>query len=172
MKGIFIIGLCCLVLSCPARAQTVSTPFEKKLVKAVKELNCPSPDQRDPVGVNAILVKENATGKMAVVLKAVIAPGWHLYSFVPADQPYITTQCTLKLPPGITAVGEWEKTSAQPSGTDRGVWIWEREVVFIQRLRWEKKEANGIIQTGFSYQTCDLRQCLPPAERSFNLNIK
>ncbi|MHA4811811.1 protein-disulfide reductase DsbD domain-containing protein [Flavitalea flava] len=170
MKRIFKIWVCYLIITCPARAQTVGSSFDKQLAKAVKELNCPLTDQHDPVGTNAVLIKENSTGKMAIVIKAVIAPGWHLYSFVPADKPYITTQCTLKLPPGITTVGDWEKTSAQASGTDRGVLIWEREAVFVLRLRSEKRDAKGTIQVGLSYQTCDLRQCLPPAERSFNLN--
>jgi hypothetical protein len=171
MKWILTILIYCLTLTYPVKAQTVSSPFDKQVAKGIKELNCPMPDERDPVTINAVLIKETATGKMAVVIKALIAPGWHLYSFVPSDKPYITTECLMKLPPGITAVGGWEKTRPLVSGTDRGVLIWEREVIFVQRLKSEKKDTKGIIQTGLSYQTCDLRQCLPPTEKSFDLEF-
>lgn len=117
---------------------------------------------------------------MAVIVKTSIMSGWHLYAFVPSNLPYITTECLLELPDGLTAVGEWQKTSATPSATDAGVLIWENEAVFVRKVRAAGAGAGqstavqlrtGQLKAGLSYQTCDLRQCLPPAEKWFQLTF-
>lgn len=151
-------------------AQPGKSSFEKQLASGIKALECLLPDEREPIKINAVLIKEKGTDKMAVVIKALIAPRWHLYAFVPSDMPYLPTRCLLKLPAGVTAVGDWEKTRPMSSGIGPGVLVWEQEVVFVQRLRADVSGMKGVIQAGLSYQTCDLRQCLPPAEKWFNLN--
>jgi len=170
VKAIFKILLGCLVWTYPGKGQPGKSLFEKQLASGIKELGCSLPDEQEPVKINAVLIKEKGTDKMAVVIKALIAPGWHLYAFVPSNMPYIPTQCLLKLPEGITAVSDWEKTKPMSSGIAAGVLVWEQEVVFVRRLKVEKSDMKGVIEAGLSYQTCDLRQCLPPAEKWFNLN--
>jgi DsbC/DsbD-like thiol-disulfide interchange protein len=142
--------------------------FDKMIAGSIKALPCSAPDEQAPVTVNTALVKLPASGQMAVIIKARMAPGWHLYAYVPSDMPYIRTECLLELSPGVTAVGGWQKSRAIPSGTDRGVLLWEQEVVFVQRLRLGKNN-KGRLRAGLSYQVCDLRQCLPPADKWFDL---
>jgi len=171
VKSIFKILTGCLLWGYSVKAQPARTSFDKKLASGIKELSCALPDERDPVSINAVLIKEKGTGKMAIVIKAMIAPGWHLYCFVPSDMPYIPAECLLKLPAGVTAVGGWEKSRPMASGTDRGVLIWEGETVFVQRLKSGNSDMKGVIQTGLSYQSCNLRQCLPPADKLFDLEF-
>lgn len=176
---------CCLLAGClllhhPVKAQPAKTPFDKKIDSTVKALPCPAPSEQMPVTMNAALVKDPVSGEMAVLIKALIAPGWHLYAYVPSDMPYIKTECLLDLPPGLTAAGGWQKSPSSPSATDQGVFIWEKEAIFVQRLQPGKTDTGkmdtgkmdkGRLRTGLSYQTCDLRQCLPPAEKWFELEF-
>ena len=161
----------CLVWVYSAEAQSARSSFDKQLASGIKELSCPLPDEQEPISINAVLIKEKTTGKMAIVIKALIAPGWHLYCFVPSNMPYIPTECILKLPAGVTAVSGWEQTRPMASGTGPGVLVWEQEVVFVRRLKSDRSDQKGIIQAGLSYQTCDLRQCLPPAEKLFDMEF-
>ena len=171
MKRFAVFLVAGLVMYHPAAAQQDSAAFELRLKTAIAGLTCTSPDQRDPVSVNAVLIKDSVSGKMAVIIKTLIAPGWHLYAFVPSNLPYITTECVEKLPAGLTPAGNWQKSPSNISGTDPGVMIWEHEAVFVRRLRSDIQQAKGVLQAGLAYQTCDLRQCLPPKEKWFDLKF-
>lgn len=171
MKGITVFLVASLIMYHSVNAQQDSAAFELRLKTAIAELTCTSPDQRDPVSVNAVLIKDSVSGRIAVIIKALITPGWHLYAFVPSNLPYITTECVEKLPAGLTQAGSWQKSPSNVSGTDPGVMIWEHEAVFVRRLKSDNQRAKGILQAGLAYQTCDLRQCLPPKEKWFDLKF-
>ena len=158
-----------LLLSFSSHAQTAGKgTFDKMIERSIKALSCPAPDERQPVTINTALVKLAADGDMAVIIKARMAAGWHLYAYVPSNLPYIPTECLLELSADVKAIGGWQKSRAIPSGTDRGVLLWEREAVFVQRLRLGKN-SEGRVKAGLSYQACDFRQCLPPADKWFDL---
>jgi len=161
--GLFIV--CSLAGLC-ANAQST---FDKKIAAEVKQLECTAPDNENPVTLNAKLVLEKDS--IAVIVKVQMATGWHIYQYVPSTMPYIPIEHILKLPKGLEAVGKWEASKPFPSANDPGVLIYENNAVFIHKV-FRKAAAIDIIQAGLYYQTCDLRQCLPPVEKIFQLKVQ
>lgn len=155
---ILVTGLC-------AKAQSA---FDKKIADAVKQLNCMAPSAEEPVTLNAGIVAERDS--LAVFIKVLMAPGWHIYQFVPAHLPYIVTEPILKLSEGIKAVGKWETSKPSAYSNDPGVLIHETEAWFVQKTM-RQPDAKGVMQAGLYYQTCDLNQCLPPVEKTLELKI-
>jgi hypothetical protein len=141
--------------------------FDKKIAQTAKQLTCVQPDEKNPVTLNAQLVTEGDS--LAIIVKATIAPGWHIYAYVPQTEPYIMIDPILKLPENIKAIGEWKKTEPEASSIDKGVLIYENEAVFIHKAVKLTNAPGGLIKTGLYYQTCNLRQCLPPDEKTFEL---
>ena len=142
--------------------------FEAKITQTARHLTCPQPDEANPVTLNAQLVSEGDS--IAIIVKALVAPGWHIYAYVPPTQPYIAIDQILRLPENVKAVGEWKKTEPQTSSDDPGVLIYEDEAVFIHKaVKRSDVKSSGVIKAGLYYQTCDLRQCLPPEEKTFEL---
>ena len=147
--------------------------LDRKIAAAGKVLRCGRPDEGHPVLVGAMLVSEGDS--IGVIVKAVLAPGWHIYDYVPPSLPYIPIETILKLPPTIRAVGGWVKSQATASASDPGVLIYEGEAVFVHKaVRVSERSAvagGGIIQTGLYYQTCNMRQCLQPVEKTIELTF-
>lgn len=162
-----IIGFFLLILSTGLCVKAQSA-FDKKIADAVTRLSCNEPDAEEPVTLNAGVVAEGDS--LAVIIKVLMAPGWHIYKFVPANLPYIVTEPILKLPEGIKAVGKWESSKASTYSNDPGVLIHENKAWFVQKVV-RQPDALGIIQAGLYYQTCDLSQCLPPVEKILDLKV-
>ena len=164
-----IIGLILFFLS-TGLCVCAQSSFDRKIMEAVKQMKCADPSNEQPVTLNAGLIEEKDS--MAVIVKAQLAPGWHVYQYVPASMPYIPIDHILKLPEGIKAVGKWNESSPFPSADDKGVLIYENEAWFVQKLiRLAAVQPGTIIQVGLYYQTCDLHQCLPPVEWVLNLKM-
>ncbi|MDR6784499.1 DsbC/DsbD-like thiol-disulfide interchange protein [Pedobacter africanus] len=155
-----------MIFSLAGLCANAQSAFDKKIAAAVKQLECTAPDQEVPVTLNAKLLTEQDS--MAVIVKVKMAAGWHIYQYVPSTMPYIPIEHVLKLPEGLEPAGKWERSKPSPSANDPGVLIYENEAVFIHKL-FRKAKTTGIIQAGLYYQTCDLRQCLPPVEKVFDL---
>jgi len=151
-------------------AQDHKALFGDRIKNAANELQCPVPDEQDPVSVNAVIVRGENEGELAVVIKATMAAGWHIYAYVPDDQPYIVTEMILRLPGSVSKTGEWIKSPASPSSTDRGVLNYEKEAVFYCLLISESSD-SGILQAGILYQACNERQCLPPREKLIDIRL-
>lgn len=161
MKFIF------LALLFPVVSASAQSGFDVKIMEAAKHIACPQPDERTPVTLNAQSVNEGDS--VAIIVKVSIAPGWHIYAYVPSTQPYIAIDHILQLPENVRTVGEWKKTEPEVSSSDPGVLIYKDEAVFIHKAVKLPRGAGGLIKAGLYYQTCDLRQCLPPKERTFDL---
>lgn len=149
-------------------AQDATTSFSKQIATAAYSLQCKPPVETDPVSINAVLVKDNNSDSAAVIIKAELYPGWHIYAYVPPDKPYITTEQLLHLPQGVKAVGQWQKSPPQTLETDAGVFVYEVEAIFTQKML-VPKGSSGTIEAGLSYQTCDIHQCMPPVEKTVKL---
>lgn len=163
MKGFVI-----MMMLLPALYANAQSSLDTKVAAAAKQLKCATPDEEKPVTLNAQLIKEGDS--IAVIVKVQMAPGWHIYQYVPSSQPYIQIEHILKVPENLRAVGEWEKTKATSSASDPGVLIYEEEAVFIHKaLKLSDGKADDVVKAGLYYQTCNLRQCLPPAEEIFDL---
>lgn len=162
MRRIFFLTLC-LIGWASARAQ-----LNVKIAKVVKDLNCPLPGEQNPVTLNAALVSDKDS--LAIVVKVSLAPGWHIYEYVPDNMPYIAIERILQLPVKVKTVGSWIKTEPATSANDPGVLIYENEAVFIHKaVKSKVAKSGGMIKAGLYYQTCNLRQCLQPKEETFEL---
>ena len=165
MKGLL------LILMLPVFSAHAQQSFEKKISEAARTLLCDPPDEKHPVTLKAKLVIEKDS--VAVIVKAALAPGWHVYQFVPSSLPYIPIEHVLQFPETLTAVGTWIRTDPMTSVDDPGVLIYEKEAVFIHKaVRKEAGKAKGFVRAGLYYQTCNLNQCLPPVEEVFELDME
>jgi DsbC/DsbD-like thiol-disulfide interchange protein len=148
-----------------------SVIFRSEVEKIVGSLM--TPDDEYPVSVNSVLVKDTNSDFMAVVIKARIAEGWHIYSSVPATHHYIVTELTLELPMGVEKIGEWLNPLSKESTKEKGVYIYENQVVFIHYLKTkEGVNMEGSIKAGIDYQCCDSSMCNPPQTKLFKLSIR
>jgi DsbC/DsbD-like thiol-disulfide interchange protein len=139
-----------------------------KIREATNHLNCSQADEHEPVTLNAQLVIEGDS--IAIIVKVILAPGWHIYAYVPSTLPYIAIDQIIHLPPNLKAVGEWEKSEPETSSDDPGVLIYQNKAVFIHKaVRRSHAMEAGVIKAGLYYQTCNLRQCLPPKEKIVEL---
>jgi len=158
-----------LLMLMPVLSASAQSKLDIKAKDAVYHLACPQPDERNPVSVNVQAVSEGDS--MAIIVKALMAPGWHIYAYVPSTQPYIAIEQILRLPENIKAVGEWKKTDPEGSSDDPGVLVYVHEAVFIHKaVKLPAMKTNGVIKDGLYYQNCNLRQCLPPKEKIFELS--
>ncbi|WP_298709924.1 protein-disulfide reductase DsbD domain-containing protein [Chitinophaga sp.] len=156
-----------LLLLLPAAAFCQSR-FDEKIRKEAAALKCPPPEEARPVTVNAMLVTDNDS--LAVVVKTAILPGWHIYAFVPDNQPYIQLDPILEAPASLRKAGAWIKSEPMPSMTDPGVLIYEDQALFVQKFARTDK-AGGKIKAGLYFQCCDIKQCLPPDETTVQLTF-
>ena len=164
MKAIIILILF------PVVFVNAQSKFDIKINEAEKQLACAIPDERNPVTINAQLVTDGDS--IAVIIKTSLAPGWHIYQYVPSTLPYIPIDHILEIPGHIKKVGTWIKSRPMTSVNDPGVLIYEHAAIFMHKLaRMPGDKQGGIIQAGLYYQTCNLKQCLPPDEKTFELKI-
>lgn len=150
-------------------AQTLDNSFDKRIAKTADSLVCAEPDEEKPVTLSAKLVADFGGDSIAVILKVMMAPGWHIYAYVPENMPYILAECLLEPDANAKQVGTWIKSVPQASTTDKGVLIYENVAMFTHKLKKTSKLVKGKISTGLYYQTCNLQQCLPPVEAKIEL---
>lgn len=167
MKWTLLIA--CLLQVSLVRAQSAKPNFGQKIDNAVRTLICIDPDEQNPVSLNTQLVGIEGSDSIAVIVKIRIAPGWHIYAYVPATMPYVATECIVKPDANAKVAGSWEKSTPFATVREHGVLIYENEAVFIQRLTKASNTTTGTINAGLYYQTCNLRQCLPPVEKVMEL---
>lgn len=164
MKAVF------LALLFSALCAGAQSKLDVKIRETARLLSCPQPDEQNPVTLNAQSVREGDS--IAIIVKALMAPGWHIYAYVPPTQPYIAIDQILRLPENIRAVGDWKKTQPSASADDPGVLIYEQEAVFIHKaVKLSAAPSEEVIRAGLYYQTCNLRQCLPPEEKVFEIKF-
>jgi hypothetical protein len=162
MKAVFIL------LLFPVLLVNAQTRFDAKINEAAKQLTCAIPDERNPVTLNAKLIFDGDS--IAVIVKTSIAHGWHIYQYVPATLPYIPIDHILEFPLNLKKSGGWIRSRPMSSVNDPGVLIYEQSAIFIHKLvKVPSTQEDGVIRTGLYYQTCNLKQCLPPAEKIFEL---
>ncbi|WP_341838649.1 protein-disulfide reductase DsbD domain-containing protein [Chitinophaga pollutisoli] len=107
---------------------------------------------------------------LAVIVKTEILPGWHIYAFVPENQPYIQLDPILDAPASLRKAGAWIKSKPMASVNDPGVLIYENHALFVQKFARTDK-TSGKIKAGLYFQCCDIKQCLPPDERTVELEF-
>ena len=102
---------------------------------------------------------------VTLIIRARIAPGWHIYGLGASSGPNQPTQIELTLPRDIAANGEWECTAPVSQVTSMGlVSVYSSEVTFSQQLKVSALEQRGVdsITCEFHYQACNHVRCLSP----------
>jgi hypothetical protein len=140
--------------------EKVKAEFRKKVKEAANELYVTKPYELAPVNVNARTVWSDDKKHMAVIIKAEVLDNWHIYAFVPPDQPYIVSELRLKETKGLIPVTDWEKPVSYPY--DEGVLVYKGSLLFIRYFTVTKDFLYESVEAGLYYQTCDMKQCLPP----------
>jgi hypothetical protein len=162
MKALLLVSV--LFAAAPIRAQS---KLDLKIGERAKQMSCPAPSEEDPVTLNVRSIVEGDS--IGIVMKVALAPGWHIYAYVPPTLPYIPIDQILQLPENVKGAGEWKKTEPQGSAEDPGVLMYENEAVFTRKAVKLSRGETGVIKAGLYYQTCNLRQCLPPREKTFDV---
>lgn len=152
-----------------AQQKTIKPDLKKEVETVSSELSTSPTNPMDPVAVNATLVWSKDKTQVAIILKANIADGWHIYAYVPETQPYIASKLELELPIGINTIGEWEKPYSEPYGDD--IYVYHDTPIFVQYCSVGNFTKGSEINCGLFYQTCDLRKCFPPQTKSKTLKL-
>ena len=164
LSGLFI---CFVLIGLCGSAQST---LDKKISALIEQLACAEPDEITPVTLNAGVLTE--MDSVAFVVKLKLASGWHIYGYVPPTMPYINMEPILKLPEGLQGVGDWKKSQLSPSVNDPGVMIYENKAWLVHKaVHLKGIEIKGPVEVGLYYQACNLQQCLPPTEKTFELKV-
>lgn len=140
----------------------------------IAALTVPEPSKSDPVSVaSAVFPAQVRAGQRAVVVvKVRMAPGWHIYAYVPPSEPYIVARKQLELPSSLQAAGDWQNPPARPYDFDTHVFVWEDEQSFTREIKVVAGAAGKqTLSAGLFYQTCNRRVCLPPTKKLTSLAL-
>lgn len=146
---------------------TKAQSFLEQVKAKADTITCTEPQPTDPLSIGTAILKDKVSDSVAVIVKASIYSGWHIYAFVPEDMPYIVTLPILRTSSGEEIQVEWIKSAPQPSLTDKGVLVYENKASFLCFLK--KGTPTEGLQAALSYQACDVHQCLPPKEKTMSL---
>lgn len=139
------------------------------------EIEVDEPDFDDPVKLNCELVpvESDSGNQFQVVLKAKILDGWHIYSTVPAGEPYTVTSLQIETSDGVEKAGDLRKPEALPSIGNPAIKVWEGEISFSQGIRLTDKSADKpTVRLVIRYQACDENMCQIPKKKTFELDVK
>jgi len=106
-------------------------------------------------------------------IKATIDEGWHLYSQTVKEGGPVKT--TFTFPPSTlysligktsepTPITRYEKVSSM------NVSFFEHEAIFQQKVK--LKAGQATVKGTLNYMTCNDKQCLPPEDVEFSVDIK
>ena len=117
--------------------------------------------------------KRVSANEADVLLKASIAPGWHVYSTKQPPGGPLKTSFKFKKSPQIilvNAVAEPQPQKKFEKAFDMDVFYFENEVIFSQTLRFKGKATS--VKGSVEYMACNDEKCLPPETINFNILIK
>ena len=118
--------------------------------------------------------KQISATETALVFKAVLDPGWHVYGLqIPEGGP-IATSFTFKKSKDFELLGKVTESPKPVSAFDKNFNMsinWhEREAIFIQKIK--LNSASAQITGSYEYMVCNDKNCLPPTENEFSFLVK
>lgn len=152
-----------------AQKKDIAQDLISKVEQVSNDIKVGAPNPMDPLALNATIVWSNDKSQLAVVIKATLLEGWHIYAYVPETQPYINTELRLELPKGISSIGDWEMPYNTPY--EKGIYVYEETLVFVQYCTVNSFNEEAIISAGLYYQTCDQHKCFPPTTKTKRLSL-
>jgi DsbC/DsbD-like thiol-disulfide interchange protein len=106
-------------------------------------------------------------------LKATIDEGWHIYSQTVKDGGPVKTSVTFTPSTAYTPIG----STIEPMPVTRNekvfnmaVSYFEKSVIFQQKIK--LKVNQTIVKGTLEYMTCNNKQCLPPEDIDFTIEVK
>ncbi|MHA4810060.1 redoxin family protein [Flavitalea flava] len=123
------------------------------------------PGSADPVAVTGRLERGR------IIVDADILKGWHIYAYVPKEDPFIQTEMLLDLPGGAVSDKQWESTAGLPYPGNEGVYVYEGKVRFSVAVDCSRVKPGATIKCGIYYQVCDKTKCFPPRKKTVEIKI-
>lgn len=142
---------------------------------AVAEVDVPTPE---PTGEKVVTigsaVKPGSTAAGSVVTIAVrvrTMKPWHIYAINKPTGVSVPTKLKLKLPAGVTEVGEWD--IPEPKKYDEETFIYEEDVVFRKQLK-IAADATGLVNIAcdVKYQPCNDQSCKQPTSETTSVALE
>lgn len=153
-------------------------PTSASVRTAIDAMNVTEPTDVAPVSVGATAAtyfhsREGNFSKkgalITLVVRLKVADGWHVYAQVPQDVPYKPTKIDAQLPTGLRWSGDWQ-TPLATNGDVAGLTEYRGDVVFTRQFYSTtvgKTKIDGKVQ----FQVCDVQQCMPAANASFEVPV-
>jgi thioredoxin:protein disulfide reductase len=126
------------------------------------------PDPATLLKVDASVTPRSEAGRGTLVLKATLAPGWHVNSHKPSEDYLIPTTVTLAEPPGVRfgepsfPEGKMEKFSFSEAPLS----VYAHDFTIEVPLEWTGAAVPAVSGT-VEFQACNDTQCLAPASVAF-----
>jgi len=119
--------------------------------------------------------KKKSANTYEVVISAVFAKPWHVYSQTTPDGGPIPTKITFKKNPLVTVDGKVKEVGSMKTSHDENFGVdvkyYSEKVDFVQVVK-----VKGNVKTNITgeveYMTCDDTQCLPPTSKPFNIKLQ
>ena len=96
---------------------------------------------------------------------------WHIYAVDKPTGVSVPTKLKLKLPAGVTSVGEWK--IPDPKKYDEDVFVYAKDVVFRHQVK-VADDASGLLDIGceVKYQACSDQSCKPPTSGTTSVALE
>lgn len=120
--------------------------------------------KEDPVAFSSAVVGKG--GESELIIRMKIYPGYHIYSMVSEEDPYIQTTYDFATEGDIQFVGDLQKPAGKLNTGSKSM-IYEGEQV----LRRKFNGKNGKITVTINYQACDNHACLMPKTKVIEVEI-
>ena len=104
-----------------------------------------------------------------VTVQMDIAPGWHIYDET-GEGPEVATSLKLKLPEGVTAVGDWNRPNSTDGSAENSL-VYEGLVSFSKSVAIQPKAYGENIDVIVSYQACTEKLCNRPQNKTISIAI-
>lgn len=120
--------------------------------------------KEDPVAIFTGVLTSGNEGELVIRMK--IYPGYHIYSVVSDQDPYIETKYELQAEGGAKLVGELQKPAGTLMAGSKSI-IYEGEQVLRQKFSGK----HGVINVTITYQACDAHACLMPKAKTLKVEF-
>jgi len=104
-----------------------------------------------------------------VTVQMAIASGWHTYDQV-GEGTAIPTSIKLKLPEGVTAIGDWNRPNST-DGSESNSTVFEGEVSFSKSIAVPQNLFGKSVDVIVSYQACTDKMCNRPQKKTISIAI-
>ncbi len=119
--------------------------------------------EEDPVAFSSAVVWNGSEGELVIRMK--IHPGYHIYSTVSEQDPYIETTYEMHTEGTVELVGELQKPVGKLLAGSKSV-VYEGEQVLRQKIT-----GTGSITIDVTYQACNAHACLMPKTKTLKIRI-